>query len=86
MVTKVCKATRNPTTNFVKSKVLYIWDRPIVWNWIANANNKARICVIFGSVVKNQVSLRYDTIIRCYFNMQSKADMSRLNLPHGTDN
>jgi len=30
MVTKVCKATRNPTTNFVKSKVLYIWDRPIV--------------------------------------------------------
>ena len=28
--------------------------------------------------------LRYDT--RCYFNMRSKADISQLNLPHGTDN
>jgi len=27
---------------------------------------------------------RYDT--RCYFNVRSKADMSQLNLPHGTDN
>jgi len=27
---------------------------------------------------------RYDT--RCYFNMRSKADISQLNLPHGTDN
>jgi len=27
---------------------------------------------------------RYDT--RCYFNVRSKADMSRLNLPHGTNN
>jgi len=27
---------------------------------------------------------RYDT--RCYFNVSSKADMSRLNLPHGDDN
>jgi len=29
-------------------------------------------------------TIRYDT--RCYFNVLSKADMSRLNLPHGTDN
>jgi len=28
--------------------------------------------------------IRYDT--RCYFNVQSKADMSQLNLPHGTNN
>jgi len=28
--------------------------------------------------------LRYDT--RCYFNVRSKADMNRLNLPHGDDN
>ena len=28
--------------------------------------------------------LQYDT--RCYFNVRSKADMSQLNLPHGTDN
>ena len=28
--------------------------------------------------------VRYDA--RCYFNVRSKADMSRLNLPHATDN
>ena len=28
--------------------------------------------------------IRYDT--RCYFNLRSKANMSQLNLPHGTDN
>jgi len=30
------------------------------------------------------IPIRYDT--RCYFNVRSKADMSQLNLPHGTDN
>jgi len=30
------------------------------------------------------LNLRYDT--RCYFNVRSKADMNRLNLPHGDDN
>jgi len=36
--------------------------------------------------VKHQcgVTIRYDT--RCYFNVRSKADVSQLNLPHGTDN
>ena len=29
-------------------------------------------------------SIRYDT--RCYINVRSKADMNRLNLPHGDDN
>ena len=29
-------------------------------------------------------AVRYDT--RCYFNVRSKADMSQLNLPHGTNN
>ena len=29
-------------------------------------------------------TIRYDAI--CYFNVRSKADMSQLNLPHGTDN
>ena len=29
-------------------------------------------------------TIRYDT--RCYFNVRSKAGISRLNLPHGTDN
>jgi len=31
-----------------------------------------------------QKVIRYHT--RCCYNMQSKADMSQLNLPHGTDN
>ena len=29
-------------------------------------------------------TIRYDT--RCYYNVRSKADMNRLNLPHGGDN
>ena len=29
-------------------------------------------------------AVRYDT--RCYLNVRSKADISQLNLPHGTDN
>ena len=29
-------------------------------------------------------TIRYDT--RCYFNVRSKAYISQLNLPHGTDN
>jgi len=35
-------------------------------------------------VVYNCGLTRYDT--RGYFNVRSKADMSQLNLPHGTDN
>jgi len=31
-----------------------------------------------------RVRMRYDA--RCYFNVRSKADMSQLNLPHGTNN
>ena len=36
---------------------------------------------VFGRV---NDTIRYDT--RCYFNVRSKADISQLNLPHGTDN
>ena len=32
----------------------------------------------------NTQCIRYDT--RCYFNVRSKADISQLSLPHGTDN
>jgi len=35
-------------------------------------------------LICSQLVLRYDT--RCYFNVRSKANMSQLNLPHGTDN
>ena len=31
-------------------------------------------------------SVEYDTIYEMLFNVRSKADTSRLNLPHGTDN
>ena len=39
--------------------------------------------VMFGHS-ENTNTIRYDT--RCYFNVRSKADISHLNLPHGTDN
>jgi len=35
-------------------------------------------------MARSQHTIRYDT--RCYFNVRSKADISQLNLPHGTDN
>ena len=34
----------------------------------------------------HRVGIRIHTRERCYFNVQSKADMSQLNLPHGTNN
>ena len=39
---------------------------------------------IAGRIVLALSSSSYDT--RCYFNVRSKADISQLNLPHGTDN
>jgi len=38
----------------------------------------------FYSFLGRGRAIRYDT--RCYFNVRSKADISQLNLPHGTDN
>jgi len=35
-------------------------------------------------VALQRAEIRYDT--RCYFKVRSKANMSQLNLPHGTDN
>jgi len=37
---------------------------------------------------QNATLTHYDTTrdTRCYFNVRSKADMSQLNLPHGTNN
>ena len=45
------------------------------------------VCLVFGrrlTLVGHHDTIRYDT--RCYFNVRSKADISQLNLPHGTDN
>ena len=38
-----------------------------------------------GKVGENAKLIRYDDT-RCNFNVRSKADMSQLNLPHGTEN
>jgi len=35
-------------------------------------------------VTNHSWTIRYDA--RCYFNVRSKADISQLNLSHGTDN
>jgi len=41
--------------------------------------------LIFSSTSRYH-SIRYDTIRDAIFNVRSKADISQLNLPHGTDN
>ena len=46
-------------------------------------NVHARSSVV-AAVRRRHLTMRYDT--RCYFNVRSKADMNRLNLPHGDDN
>jgi len=39
---------------------------------------------IYDSIQISKSTQLNDT--RCYFNVHSKADISQLNLPHGTDN
>ena len=60
-------------------------------NWMAaifDANmmraTKGPFTLIRASICRVNDTIRYDT--RCYFNVRSKADISQLNLPHGTDN
>ena len=46
------------------------------------------LAVIFLHATSMDEQVRYDTIrydTRCYFNVRSKANMSQLNLPHGTE-
>ena len=40
--------------------------------------------LIVSDALRIAIKHEYDT--RCYFNVRSKADISQLNLPHGTDN
>ena len=50
---------------------------PFLFRWV--------FCTLRSGLHVISVSpIRYDT--RCYFNVRSKADISQLNLPHGTDN
>jgi len=50
---------------------------------VLRAFSSLAISCVFSSPFSSP-TIRYDT--RCYFNVRSKADMSRLNLPHGNDN
>ena len=49
---------------------------------LSEPNEEKDICNKFKMIFAD--TIRYDT--RCYFNVRSKADMSRFNLPHGNDN
>jgi len=59
------------------------WANPRRRTWlfdVTRTNHIPDFLVVHGVALR----LRYDT--RCYFNVRSKADISQLNLPHGTDN
>jgi len=56
-------------------------------SWMKRVRFKFCVCDARSLAVGNYsccTTIRYDT--RCYFNVRSKADISQLNLPHGTDN
>jgi len=64
--------------------VLCIYSRPIYCNWALPRNPDSRN---FQWNTKLSISctndtIRYDT--RCYINVRLKANMSQLNLPHGS--
>jgi len=50
----------------------------------ANSHTDYYLLTITHSLFHSRLTIRYDT--RCYFNVRSKADISRLNLAHGNDN
>jgi len=54
------------------------------WYSAAIAGRSSNYDDIYAEHFPLSDKLRYDT--RCYFNVRSKADISQLNLPHGTDN
>jgi len=52
-----------------------------------NVKQSALQWITVKQTIKNKtkykkITIRYDT--RCYFNVRSKADISQLNLPHGS--
>ena len=51
---------------------------------VTGSKKKPPVPALRKTLSKVRVTIRYDT--RCYFNVRSKADISQLNLPHGTDN
>ena len=63
---------------------VYVCEQAKLWPYLLTANSS---WPNFDSIGNNTLyisPIRYDT--RCYSNVRSKADMSQLNLPQGTDN
>jgi len=65
------------TSSHVSRHVEFIIKQDHWVNWVSGSLD-SRVTGSLGHTI------RYDT--RCYFNVRSKANMSQLNLPHGTDN
>ena len=82
--------TMNITENIsTRSDVHPLVHSNVTWtNIIANGfiivNSYRVLSVVSVDIIVHAITIRYDT--RCYFNVRSKADMNRLNLPHGDDN
>jgi len=53
-------------------------------NITGNPDLKPTDVVRHNELAKGRHTIRYDTT--CYFNLQSKAEINHLNLPHGTNN
>ena len=71
----VLHAQPRPSEMFVETWIVCVY---VVLEYFGSRHLYARIVFI------HFYTIRYDT--RCYFNVRSKADISQLNLPHGTDN
>ena len=71
--------------NIGRDVILASWIKVV----ICSRHWRLHALVIFSVTINQFVVYRYDTIrydTRCYFNVRSKADISQLSLPHGTDN
>jgi len=80
--------SERPHSDKQKLHVCTVCDKRFVWRGSLNEHRKRHSGehVYLCSECEKRFSsrTRYDT--RCYFNVRSKADISQLNLPHGTDN
>ena len=85
-----------PEMKGLRKILLVSWTAKKTNEWVLNKAGvnrelldtvKARKLAYYGHTMRKQGSClekRYDT--RCYINVRSKADINRLNLPHGDDN
>ena len=73
---------RNDHSEYVRSRNETAYSNFRALERLSEPNEEKDICNKFKMIFAD--TIRYDT--RCYFNVRSKADMSRFNLPHGNDN